>query len=380
MRNNFLLFNDNKVVFLDSAAGHLKPKSVVEAISNFYHFYPINPHSIDSALGVEVAKKIDLAREKVADLVFAKKQEVIFTSGTTDGLNKISLMLESILTPNKKIVLSPYNHSSNILPFMELAKKIKARVIFSKSIANDIDKDTILVSYAQTNNTINVDLNMQDIFTKAKSVGALVINDAAQAIAHEKVSLEYSDVIVFSGNKLYGPTGIGALIVKDELLKKLKPAFLGGGMVAKMDKSSYITKEGVSKFEAGTPNTAGIIGLLVAIDFLNSNIKQIQETEKELALYAYKKLQEIEGIKIYSKLGDLIIHFNIKEFAAQDVVSFLGHKNIILRAGAHCAHLLESQINTASSIRLSIASYNNHSDIERLVEAIKKGGDFLDFI
>lgn len=380
MRNNFLLLNDKKVVFLDSAAGLLKPKSVVDAISDFYHFSPINPHSIDSALGVKVAKTIDLAREEVAKLVSAKKQEVIFTSGTTDSLNKATLMLEQVLESNKKIILSPYNHSSNILPFMLLAKKIKAQIIFSNNIINDIDQDTILVSYAQTNNTISVNLDQKGIFIKAKKVGALVINDAAQAIAHDKVSLEVADIIAFSGNKLYGPTGIGALVIKEELLTKLEPVFLGGGAVAKIDQKSFITKAGVSKFEAGTPNTAGIIGLLAAIEFFKNNLEQIRESESKLALYAYQKLKEIDGIEIYSKPGDLIIHFNIKGFAAQDVVSFLGHKNIILRAGAHCAHLLESQINVPSSIRMSLAAYNDFEDIDRCVDAIKEGGDFLDFI
>lgn len=370
----------NKIVYLDSAAAGLKPLEVVKAVSDFYLEYPINSHSGDSRLGVLVADKINEARELVASLTKASAEEVIFTSGTTDSLNKIANMLAAQLSEGDEILLSYLNHSSNIIPWMEVAKKTKAKIIFSANIINDISDKTKIVAFAQANNTLNIELDMKAIKAKAESVGAIVINDAAQAIVHEEVSLTEADVIVFSGNKLYGPTGIGVLIVKKELLSTLKPSTFGGGAVAEITTSGWIGKDSYYKYEPGTQHAAGILGLGAAIKYLNTLGPSARKHEVEVATYAYDQLSELEDISIYSNRGDLIIMFNLGNYSPQDVVSYLGHKDIILRAGEHCARL-GSEINDFSaSIRVSIAHYNTKEDIDKMISAIKAGGDFLDFI
>lgn len=368
------------VVYLDSAAAGLKPLEVVKSVSDFYLEYPINSHSGDSRLGVLVAQKISEARDLVASLVKASSEEVIFTSGTTDSLNKIANMLQSKLSAGDEILLSYLNHSSNIIPWMEIVKKTNAKIIFSANIINDISDKTKIIAFAQTNNTLDIQMDMKAIKAKAESVKAIVVNDAAQAIVHEEVSLSEADVIVFSGNKLYGPTGIGALVIKQELLNTLKPVTFGGGAVAEITTSSWIGKDSYYKYEPGTQHAAGILGLGAAIKYLNSLGLEAKKHEVDVANYAFDQLTELEDIEIYSKRGDLIIMFNLGKYSPQDVVSYLGHKDIILRAGEHCARLGSEITDFSASIRVSIAHYNTNEDIDKMIKAIKNGGDFLDFV
>ncbi len=376
-REKFALLKN--VVYLDSAAAALKPTEVIDAINDFYTNYPISNHSSDSRLGVLVEQKISESRKLVADLVGAASEEVIFTSGTTDSLNKIALMLESKINEGDEILLSHLNHSSNVIPWMEVARRKKAKIIYSTDLLSDINGKTKIIAYAQTNNTLDEKYDPKAIFAKAKQVNALVVNDAAQAIIHSGVLLSEADVIVFSGNKLYGPTGIGALIVRKKLLDTLEPVTYGGGSVSEINDDSWIKKDGVDKYEPGTLHTAGIIGLGAAIKYKNA-LGDVWMHEKQIADYAFDKLQEVNGIRIYSNRGDLVILFNIGEFSSQDVVSHLGHKDIILRAGEHCARATSDSLGFKSSIRLSIGHYNNKDDIDKMIDVLKNGGDFLEFI
>ncbi len=369
----------SKVAYLDSAAGTLKPKVVVEAISDFYLNNPINPHSVESALGVKVAKEVKESRELVAELISASSNEVIFTAGTTDGANRLASMLKAVLKPNDEVLLSTYNHSSNVVPWLNAIKGTGAKVVYSEDIYNDINENTKIVAYAQVNNTVSQHIDPERLYKKVKDNNAILVNDAAQAIVHEEVSLHDCDAIIFSGNKLYGPTGIGVLAVRKELLSLLKPSTFGGGATVSINGDSWEIKTGVAGFETGTPNTAGIIGLGAAIKYLNS-LGDFEEYEVNLANYAFDELSKIDGIKFYSRKGECNILFNVKEYSSQDVVSHLGHKNIILRSGMHCAKQVNKVINGDSTIRCSISSYNNEEDIDKMVDAIKNGGDFLEFI
>lgn len=373
MRNDFPLLN--KTTYLDSAAGYLKPNQVIEEISKFYREYPINPHSMDSGLGVQVYKKINEARELVSGLVEAFPEEVIFTSGTTDSLNKAALMFESFMKPGDKIIVSKYNHSSNSVPWIKLANRTNSEVIFSEDLISDIDEKTKIVAYAQMNNTLLQEINHDELFEKVRSVGAILVNDAAQAVTYEKVSLETCDVIAFSGNKIFGPTGIGALVIKKQLLDLLEPVISGGGSIVKYDEKNIINKDNIKKFEPGTINTAGVIGFGEAIKYFNNN-KDI-EHKNELARYAYTELSKMENVEIISKENAQIILFKIKGTPSQDVVSYLGHKNIILRAGRHCALYLFDSLKIDDTIRLSFGEYNNKDDIDKLIKELKDGGDFI---
>lgn len=369
----------NEIVYLDNAAGTLKPLSVVKAMEDFYVNYPVNPHSGDSPLGIKVHAKIAEARKKTASLINCKEQEVIFTSGTTDSLNRVALMLEKFINKDDQIILTNKNHNSNIIPFIEIAQRKGATLTFieEKDIELCITNKTKVVALPQKANSLMAKIDLDAIYAKAKEYGAIVINDAAQAIVTEKVSFDNCDVIAFSGNKLYGPTGIGVLAIKEEILNKLYPATFGGGATTflKLD-GTYGIKEGVDAYEAGTPNTAGIIGLSEAIDFFN-NTKHLIKNVKELAEYAHDKLSANKDIIIHSQRGDESIMFDVKDISAQDVVSTLARKNIYLRSGLFCAFL--NKANQNGSIRCSLAIYNTKEDIDKLCDAISEGG-FLDFL
>ncbi len=369
-----------KTIFLDSAAGSLKPLPVLEKIIEYYRDYPINIHSVDSALGATVIKKINKSREIVASLVDASPDEVIFTSGTTDSINRIALMLEKFVSKGDKIVLSSYNHSSNSLPWILLAEKTGATISHSYNLLNDIDKNTKIVAYSQVNNTLNDlehKINPKELYAKTKEIGAILINDAAQAIVTEKVSLNDSDVVAFSGTKIYGPNGIGALVVKNDLLISLEPIIVGGGTVVDYDRKINF-KTGTSKFEAGTLNAGGIIGMAAGIDYMleYDDFKR----KHNIAKYAFDSLSKVDKVEMISTRGDYNVLFRIKGFEAQDVVSYLGHRNIILRSGKHCAIYLFNNMNMKSSIRMSFALYSTKEDIDFTIKMIKETEVFIDAI
>lgn len=366
-----------KTIFLDSGAGTLKPLPVIEEIVEYYRDYPINLHSVDSFLGSKVLKKVQDARKTVADLVGASVEEVIFTSGTTDSLNRTAMMFESFVKKGDKIIISKYNHSSNAVPWINLAKRTGAILVHSFDLLKDIDEKTKVVAYSQVNNTFGNNINLDELANKVEEVGAVLVNDAAQAIISEKVSLDYSDVIVFSGTKMYGPTGIGVLIIKKELLQFLKPTTFGGGTIINYDQEVQY-KEGVAAFEAGTLNIAGIIGMAAGIRYMQEY--DDFDRKDELIQYAFDQLNSLEKVMMLSKREDHNILFLVKGFSAQDVVSYLGHRNIILRAGKQCAiyHFNNSEVHEA--IRISIGLYTNKDDIDTTVNMIKETKVFIDAI
>lgn len=365
-------------VYLDSGAGVLKPVQVVNAMSDFYLKNPINPHNIDSKLGHLVHTTIIETRKKIAKLISCGQEEVIFTSGTTDSLNKFAKMYEPFIESGDEILLSPYNHSSNIVPWLELAKRKGAKVVYNLELIDGITSKTKIIAYAQMNNTLLKDIDAKALFERAREVNAIVVNDAAQAIVHATVDMTYCDVVAFSGNKLYGPTGIGVLAIREEILKNLKPQDFGGGATSSINFDGWKpTGDPIANLEPGTLNTAGIIGLGAAIDYLWS-IPNLEEYETELAMYAHDKLSKDSRVKIFSKRGDVNIMFNVEGVHSQDVVSYLGARNIIMRSGLHCAQMICTIGTYNSSIRMSLAFYNNQSDIDAAVDLIKDTQVFLD--
>lgn len=365
-----------EITFLDSGAGTLKPIPVINKIVEYYTEYPLNMHSIDSELGVKLYEKFIDARKTVADLVDAIPEEVIFTSGTTDGLNRLARMFETFINKGDKIVVSQYNHSSNATPWVALGKRTGAEVIFSDNLFDDIDEKTKIVAYSQINNSINQEIDPDELATKVEEMGALLVNDAAQAINSTKVSLDNSDVITISGTKIYGPTGVGALIIKKELLSLLKPTTYGGGAVVKYSENNIIFKDSIAAFEAGSLNAAGILGMAEGIKYMNKY--DDFDRKKDLSEFAYNELKKLGNIKILSQPRDVNVLFTVEGYEAQDVVSYLGHRKIILRAGKHCALYIYDKIGVPGAIRMSFGLYNNEDDILKVIEAIKNGGDFIE--
>lgn len=367
-----------KVVYLDSAAGLLKPIPVVKAISDFYLKYPMNPHNIDSKYGIIVHNKINETRELIASYLNFNKDEIIFTSGTTDSINKFALMFKNCLKKGDEILLSFYNHSSNIVPWIEIAKASGAVVKYSENLIDGINKNTKLVAFASMNNTIIQNIDYTKLKEKCDECGAILFNDAAQSIVHQSMDWSIFDVIAFSGNKIYGPTGIGVLAIKEKIAKKLNPAIFGGGATTSIDYTEWKgSGDFVANFEAGTPNTAGIIGLGEALKYYKS-LGDVSSYEHELANYAFDKLISTNKVEMFSKKGDVNILFNIKGQNSHDVVSYLGNRNIILRSGLHCAHMIKTKGVYDSSIRLSLAFYNTKKEIDKLISILSNVDMFLD--
>lgn len=377
-KNNFPFLN--KVTYLDSAAMMQKPLSVIKKISDFYLNSAINIHSQNSKIGYENSDKIGKIREKIARFINAESEEIIFNSGTTEAINLFANMIKKFLKKGDQILLSPLNHSSNLIIWIKIAAKIGAEIIYSKKIIDKISPKTKIIAFSQTNNSILVNLNLVEIWKKAVKYDAFVFNDATQAINYQKVSLKLCHGLAFSSNKFYGPTGLGVLAIKKELLNKLEPVKFGGGTVAEISSKNIVYYNGCRKFEAGTLNLAAIWGLGAAVDFINAiGIKKIAKKLQVLSIYLYEKLEKIEKIEIFSKKGNHIIIFNIKEFNASDVVSYLGNNNIYVRSGTFCVPFLEKILKKRSFIRVSLAFYNDFNDIDRLISVLEKK-EFLNFV
>ncbi|CAL58770.1 aminotransferase class V-fold PLP-dependent enzyme [Mycoplasmopsis agalactiae] len=371
-----------KIVYLDTAALALKPKPSITESNNFYNLYSVSTRTNNSPLGIYTNKIVNEVRRKIALLTDAKENEVIFTSGATDSLNKFAQMYMQKLKAGDQIILHGYNHSSNMIPWIVLAKEhnIDVKIVDTPDLESAINSKTKVVAFSQLTNNFQVKIDIESLYKKCHKVGAILVNDAAQAIVYEKVSLQNCDVIAFSANKFYGPTGLGALIVKEHILKELDPVTFGGGTINSVNKdNSFIIKNSIEKFEPGTLNFAAIFMFNRSIDFFNQYIgyEKSKQILKKLSNYAYDELLKVQNIEIYSKRDDHIILFNIKGINSQDVAHFLGVNNIYVRSGIFCAHYLKNFACNDSFVRVSLGVYNNKNDINKLTHALKKGGDFI---
>ncbi|MGL6124922.1 MAG: aminotransferase class V-fold PLP-dependent enzyme [Metamycoplasmataceae bacterium] len=371
----------NNLVYLDNAALVLKPKVVIDAINDYYTNKSISSRTQDSIIGIEVNSKIVDTRNKVANLLDCKSDEIIFTSGSTDSLNYASSLLENLIKKDDEIVLSKLNHSSNIIPWLELAKRTKAKIVLSLEIVKDITPKTKLVCVAQVNNSFQSTENLDEIYKKCHEVGAYLVNDAAQSIAYQKTSMKNSDIIVFSTNKFYGPTGLGVLAMKREILDQCEAKRYGGGSVDYITANNeWKSKDSILMHEPGTMHLAGIFGFNAALDYFNSlNLKEINLYIDELSKYLFDELSKVDNVRIASKRGDSIVLFCMKGIEPQDISSFLGHNNIYVRSGIFCNQYLK-KIKDKFYVRASLSFYNTKEDIDKLCQTLKNGGDFLGFI
>ncbi|RMA78496.1 cysteine desulfurase/selenocysteine lyase [Metamycoplasma subdolum] len=385
-KTKFPMFKNNPdMVYLDNSALTFKPYEVIKAGNDFYSKYSVSTRTSDTILGIRNIQEIEKVREVCGELLHASKDEILFTSGTTESLNLIINMISKLPLNKGEILISYYNHNSNIIPFIEAFKDKEFKIVYSddeEDLISKINEKTRIISISQLNNNFILHHDLKSLYKKAKEVGAILINDAAQAIAHEEVNLKYWDAIAFSANKIYGPTGVGVLAIKKELMQKLSPAKFGGGQVNEINGCEWLSKDSIARFEPGTLNFAGIFQLKAAIEFWqNVGLDYIQKKEKELSIYLHDELSKLKNITIDSKRGDTIVLFNVNNVFSQDVVSYLGHKNIYVRSGVFCAHMFTKvKGRKPSYIRATVSFYNSKSDIDKLVDAIKKGGDFLDFL
>ncbi len=393
IRRDFPIFDlqpaGQPLVYLDNAATSLVPQAVIEAVTDFYRRYKSNVHRGIHRLSVEATERYEAARAKIARLIGADPEEIIFTSGTTESLNLLANILAKNLKPGDEIVLTQLEHHSNLVPWQVVARQTGSVLKFIKineggrlnldQAREVIGSKTKLVSLTQMSNVLGTINQVREIADLAHEQGALVIVDGAQSVPHFRVEVKslHSDFLAFSGHKMLGPTGIGVLYGKRELLDKFEPFKFGGGMISEVSFLSSGWAELPWKFEAGTPNIAGAIGLGAAVDYLESlGFDQIQEQEEKLVGYTLEKLSAIKGIQIYgpktTKDRGGVIAFNVKGLHPHDLATILDRDNIAIRTGNHCAMPLHGVLGAASTCRLSLYLYNNQADIAALVAGVIK--------
>ncbi len=391
-REDFPMLNKNEIIYFDNGATALKPQPVIDAVVDYYTNYTANAHRGDYKNSLKVDDAYEGVRKKVQEFINAKEtSEIAFTSGTTDSMNLIAFgYFKNILQKDDEVLITESEHASNILPWFILAKEIGIKVkyiplskkneVIIENVEKAITPKTKVISLAQITNVIGDIRPIQEISSLAHKKNIYVVVDAAQSIAHTKVDVRELDIdfLAFSAHKIYGPTGVGVIYGKFNLLDKLIPRNYGGGMNATFTTDGYLElREIPVRLEAGTPNIAGVIGLGAAIDYVNNiGIDNIKEYEHMLKRYLVSKLKQLDFIEIYNEFNSgSIVAFNIKNVFSQDTAVYLDKYNICVRAGNHCAKILNNVFNVNNTCRISLSFYNTKEEIDKLIEVLKNSGN-----
>lgn len=381
-----MLFNN--IIYFDNGATTFKPKQVLKKISDYYTEYTANAHRGDYHISLKVDTEYELARNIVQEFINAKERsEIVFTSGSTESLNYIATgFFGNYLEAGDEILITKAEHASNVLPWFRLAKQLDVLVNFIDlddnhyvtidNVLKAITPRTKVISLAQITNVIGDIRPIKEICKIAHERGIFVVVDAAQSAPHIKIDVQDldCDFLAFSGHKLCGPTGVGVLYGKKELLENIEPVNLGGGMNESFDTVNDVYLKSLpTRLEAGTPNIEGVLGLGEAINYLNSiGMDKIHEYEMALRKYLVEKLIDIKHIDIINMEADSgIVAFNVDGVFSQDVAVYLDKYNICLRAGNHCAKILKDEVGVKNTCRISLYFYNNYEEIDRLVELLK---------
>ncbi|MDR0845939.1 MAG: cysteine desulfurase [Lactobacillales bacterium] len=389
------IVNDEPLIYLDSAATSQKPQAVLDVVSDYYLHDNSNVHRGVHTLGERATQAYEASRDKVRAFINAgDRRQVIFTRGTTTSLNFIARMLEGRLDEGDEILITYMEHHSNVIPWQELAKRTGAKLRYIELDSEGrIDMDdarakitsaTKIVSVAHVSNVLGVVNPVKELGELAHAVGAYMISDGAQSVPHMSVDVQDLDVdfYAFSGHKMCAPTGIGVLYGRLSLLEELDPVEFGGEMIDFVGLQESTWAALPSKFEAGTPNIAGAIGLGAAIDYLNDlGMDNIHDHEQEIVNYLLPKLQAIPGIEIYGPSDPAehtgVIAFNIIGLHPHDVSSAFDMQGIAVRAGHHCAQPLLKYIDQQSTARASFYLYNTLDEADKFIEAILATKEFF---
>ena len=388
------IVNDEPLVYLDNAATTQKPKAVLEAVNRYYQEDNANVHRGVHTLAERATASYEAARETVRRFINASStKEVLFTRGTTTGLNWIGRFAEEILEEGDEVLISIMEHHSNILPWQEACRKTGAKLVYAYLKDGGLDLEdfrekltdrTKFVSITHASNVLGVINPIQELAQLAHEKDAIMVVDGAQSVPHMKIDVQKldADFFVFSGHKMAGPTGIGVLYGKEHYLNQMSPVEFGGEMIDFVYEQSATWKELPWKFEAGTPNMAGAIGLAAAIDYLEAiGMDAIEHHEQDLIAYVFPKLQAIEGLKIYGS-QDLakrsgVISFNLGNLHPHDLATALDYEGVAVRAGHHCAQPLIQYLEVPATARASFYLYNTKEDCDKLVEALIKTKEFF---
>lgn len=375
-------------IYLDNGATTLKPQVVIDKIVDYYTNYSANAHRGDYDISYKVDQEYEMAREHIRKFINAQyKEEVVFTSGSTQSMNMIANgFFKQYLEKDDEILITKSEHASNVLPWFILEKEIGCKVkyislddhhyVTMDNVIASITSHTKVISLASITNVIGDERDMKQITKYAHDKNIFVVMDGSQSVPHKKTDVQDLDIdfLAFSGHKMCGPTGIGVLYGKKELLEQMIPQNYGGGMNESFDNpSSIYLKELPTRLEAGTPNIAGAIGLgASALYLMNIGMDNISNYEKNLRKYAMDKLITIPHLDILDIEADSgIIAFNVDNIFSQDVAYYLNKYKICVRAGNHCAKILKGEVGVTNSIRVSLYFYNTESDIDALVSLLK---------
>lgn len=388
--------NGNPLIYLDSAATSQKPVQVIEALKNYYELDNSNVHRGVHTLGNRATEKYEGAREKVQKFINAgSTEEVIFLRGTTTAINLVAQSYgRANVSEGDEIVITYMEHHSNIIPWQQLAKERGAILkyieleedgtISLEQVRAAVTERTKIVSMVYVSNVLGTMNPVKEVAEIAHQNGAVMVVDGAQAAPHLKIDVQQldCDFFAFSGHKMVGPTGIGVLYGKKDLLNRMEPVEFGGEMIDFVGLYDSTWKELPWKFEGGTPIIAGAVGLGAAIDFLSEiGLSEIEKHEHEMAAYAMNVMSEIDGLSIYgpSDPGERagIVTFNINDVHPHDVATVLDMSGIAVRAGHHCAQPLMKWLDVTATARASFYLYNSESDIDSLVEGLRSAKEYF---
>ena len=388
IKSDFPIFDNTDLIYLDNASTTQKPKPVLDSIYSMYTESNANVHRALYDIGGKATEKYENSRSKVANFINASSdKEIIFTSGTTESINLLSRTIGNKLGPGDEILISEMEHHANIVPWQMACERTGAKLNFipvnnkGELDLSQPDKfftsSTKIVSITHVSNVLGTINPIKDIANMAKNVDAIFIVDGAQGVPHQSVNVNelFCDFYAFSGHKMLGPTGIGVLWGKLDILENMEPFMGGGEMIKTVTMESSTWNDLPYKFESGTPNFVQAVGLGAAIDYMEKiGMNTISSHEKKLTDYALKVLPEIEGIQIFGSSNNRngVISFNLDGIHAHDLAQFLNEDNIAIRVGHHCAQPLISSLNQNSVARLSLYIYNNQSDIDIFCDSVRK--------
>ena len=391
IKKDFPLLENENITYLDSGATTQKPIQVIKAVKEFYKKYNANPHRGAYLLSVEATEQYENTRTKIARFINAKhREEIIFSKNATESLNLIaySYGLDN-LKKDDEVVISIMEHHSNLVPWQKMTKQTGSKLnymyinenyeITDEEIESKITDKTKIVGITHVSNVLGTINNVKKIIKYAHKKGAVVIVDASQSIPHMKIDVQDldADFLVFSGHKMLAPLGIGVLYGKREILNKMTPFLMGGDMIEYVYEQETTFAPLPNKFEAGTQNVEGVIGLGAAIDYIeNLGYDKIQEIEHEVISYARQELSKLDYLTLYTTPNEenhsSVISFNINGIHPHDVASILDSEGVCVRSGNHCAQPLMRFLGIDSTCRASFYIYNTKEDVDKLVKALDK--------
>ncbi len=391
IKKDFPLLENRDIAYLDSGATTQKPKEVIEAIKKYYENSNANPHRGAYSLSIEATEQYENTRTKIAEFINARhREEIIFSKNATESLNLIAYSYGmNNLKKDDEVVISIMEHHSNLVPWQKITKATGSKLnymyinenyeITDEEIENKITDKTKIVGITHVSNVLGTINNVKKIIKYAHKKGAVVIVDASQSIPHMKIDVQEldADFLVFSGHKMLAPLGIGVLYGKREILNNMTPFLMGGDMIEYVYEQETTFAPLPNKFEAGTQNVEGVIGLGAAIDYIKKiGYDKIQEKEKEVISYARQELSKLDYLALYltpnAQNHSSVISFNIKGVHPHDVASILDSENVCVRSGNHCAQPLMRFLGIDSTCRASFYFYNSKEDVDRLVSALNK--------